>query len=112
MFSSKTPSVFGFVIIRPATSSSTTVPARRDRPSRVSLRLDVLDRVAGDGGGRGIGAVRRIGNQDLLARIAARFEQRADQQDAGQLAMRAGRRLQRHGVHAGDLGERVFEAAP
>ena len=76
------------------------------------VRLDVLDRVAGDRGGGGIGAVRRIGNQNLLARIAALFEQRADQQDAGELAVRAGGGLQRDGVHAGDLGERGFERAP
>ena len=53
---------------------------------------------------RGIGAVRRIRHQNLLARIAARFEQRAHQQDARQFAMRARRGLQRHRVHAGDLG--------
>ena len=58
----------------------------------------------------GIGAVRGIGNQDLLARIAALFEQRADQQDAGQFAVRAGGGLQRDGVHAGDFGQRGFQA--
>ena len=50
------------------------------------------------------------GNQDFLARVAALFEQRANQQDAGEFAVRAGRGLQRDRVHAGDLGERGFQA--
>jgi hypothetical protein len=37
--------------------------------------------------------MRGIGNQDFLARIAALFEQRADQEDAGEFAVRAGRGL-------------------
>ncbi len=82
---------------------------RRHIQHAAFVGADVLDRVAGDGGGGGIGAVRGIGNQDLLARIAALFEQRANQQDAGQLAVRAGRGLQRDGVHAGDLGQRGFQ---
>ena len=53
--------------------------------------------------------MRGIGDQNLLARVAALFEQRADQQDAGQLAMRAGGGLQRDGVHAGDFEQRGFE---
>ena len=78
-----------------------------DRAARV--RADVLHRVAGDGRGGRIGAVRRIGDENLLARIAALFEQRAHQQDAGQLAVRAGRGLQRDRVHAGDLGQDRFQ---
>ena len=74
--------------------------------------LDVLHRVAGHGGGGGIGAVRGIRNQKLLARIALRLKQRADQQDAGELAVRAGGGLQRDGVHAGDFGEHAFRASP
>ena len=75
------------------------------------VRFDVLDRVA-DHRRRGrIGAVRGIGHQDLLARIAARFEQRADQQDAREFAVRAGRRLQRDGVHPGDFSQRRSSAA-
>ena len=76
------------------------------------VRPDILHRVAGDRRGGRIRAVRRIGNQNLLARIAALLEQRANQQDARQLAMRARRRLQRHRVHAGDLGQRLFQRAP
>ena len=71
--------------------------------------LDVLHRVAGDGGGGRIGAVGRIRNQNLLARVAAFFEQRANQQDAGEFAVRSGRGLQRDRVHAGDLGQRRFQ---
>ena len=49
------------------------------------------------------------GNQNLLARVAALFEQRADQQDAGELAVRAGRGLEGDRVHAADFGEGRFE---
>ena len=38
-----------------------------------------------------------------------RLEQRADHQDAGELAVRARGRLQRDRVHAGDFGEHLFE---
>ena len=75
-------------------------------------RFDILHGVSGDGGRGRIGAVRRIGNQNLLARIAALFEQRANQQDAGELAMRARRGLQRDRVHAGNFGEGRFDRAP
>ena len=40
--------------------------------------LDILHRVAGDGRGRRVGAVGRIRNQNLLARVAALLEQCAD----------------------------------
>ncbi len=72
--------------------------------------LDVLHFVSGHGGGGGIGAVRGIGDQELLARIALRLKQRADQQDAGEFAVRAGGGLQRDGVHAGDFGEHALPA--
>ena len=75
----------------------------------VGVRLEVLDLVAADGRGRGIGAVRRVGNENLAARIALRLVPGADQQDAGELAMRAGRRLQRDGVHAGDLEQAALQ---
>ena len=57
----------------------------------------------------GIGAVRRVGNENLLARIALRLVPRARQQDAGELAVRAGRRLQRDRVHAGDLEQAALQ---
>ena len=75
----------------------------------VLVGADVLDHVAGDGGGGGVGAVCGIRNQDLLARVALLLEQRTDEQDAGQLAVRARRRLQRDRIHAGDFEQRRFE---
>ena len=74
--------------------------------------LDILHRVAGHGGGGGIGAVRRIRNQQFLAGIAARFEQRANQQNTGEFTVRAGGRLQRDCVHAGDLARGFFSSVP
>ena len=73
------------------------------------VRGDVDHFVTGHAYGSRIGPVRRIGNDDLLARIPLRFEHRADQQDPGELAVRTGGGLQRHRVHAGDLGQRPFE---
>ena len=73
---------------------------------------NVLHRVAGNGRRGGIGAVRGIRNQDLLARVAAGFEQGANQQDAGQFAMRSGSRLEGDGVHAGDFEQRGLETLP
>ena len=83
---------------------------RADVQDALLARLDVLHRVSRDGRRGGVGAVRRIGNQDFAARVAALFEQRADQQNAGKFAVRARRRLQGHRVHAGDLGQRRFQA--
>ncbi len=73
------------------------------------VRLQILDRVARHGGCGWIRAVRGIGNEDLLAGIALRLEIRANHQDAGQLAMRAGGRLQGDRVHAGDLDQLLAE---
>ena len=69
----------------------------------VRVRLQILDRVADHRRGRRIGAVRGIGNQNFLARIALRLVIGADHQQAGQLAVRAGGGLQRDRVHAGDF---------
>ena len=73
------------------------------------VRLEVFHLVAADGGGGGVGAVGRIGNEDFPARIAARFVPGADEKDAGEFAMRAGRRLQRDGLHAGDFDEAALQ---
>ena len=54
--------------------------------------------------------MRGIGNENLLARVAALLQQGADQQNAGELAVGAGGRLERHGVHAGDLRKRRLDA--
>ena len=75
----------------------------------LGIRLEVFDLVAADGRGCGIGAMRGVGDQDLLARVALRLVPRADEQDAGEFAMRAGRGLQRDGVHAGDLDQAALQ---
>ena len=75
----------------------------------VGVRLEVLDLVAADGRGGRVGAVRRVGNENLAAGIALRLVPRADQQDAGELAMRAGRGLQRDRVHAGDFEQAALQ---
>ena len=75
------------------------------------IRFQVLDRVAAHRGRRRVGAVRGVGDEDLLARIALRLEIGADQQDAGKLAMRAGSGLQGDGVHAGDFDQLLAAAS-
>ena len=56
---------------------------------------------------RRIGAVRRVGHDDFVAlQVAARFVVRHDHGHAGELALRAGHRRQRHAaLHAGDVGQ-------
>ena len=51
-----------------------------------------------------------VGDDHLVAGLAALAMIRADHQQPRQLALRAGGRMQRHGVHAGDLGERGFHS--
>ena len=75
----------------------------------VFVGADVLDHVAGDSGCGGVGAMRGIRNQNLLARVALLRKQSANEQDAGEFAVRAGRGLQRDGVHAGDFEQRGFQ---
>ena len=80
--------------------------------------IDVAARVAGDhhdlhadhaGGGR-IGAVRGGGDQaDLAMRLAARGVIAADRQQPGIFALRAGIRLQRDRVIAGDVAQPLFQ---
>ena len=82
---------------------------RRKIQQALFVRPDVFHHVARDGRRGRVGAVRGVGNQDLLARVALLFEQRADQQDTRQLALRARRRLQRDRIHAGDLQQRGFK---
>ncbi len=77
----------------------------------VRFGLDVFDFIAGDDRGGGIGAVRGIGDQNLLSRIALLLQVRANQQQPGELALRAGGRLQGDGVHAGDFEKALLEQA-
>ncbi len=68
-------------------------------------RGNILHLIAREGGSRRVGAVRALGHQHDLARIAARFERGADAQDAAQLAMRARLGAHRNAVHAGQLDQ-------
>ena len=109
MSGSNRPQVLGLVIITPATSgpSRALSAARSTRPSAVAG--NILDPEAGEGRGRGVGAVGAFGHQHHAARVAARLERRADAQQAAQFAMRA--RLGRHrdAVHAGERDQPVGE---
>ena len=75
----------------------------------VRFGLDVFDLVAGDDGGRGIRSVRGVGNQNFLAGVALFFEVGANQQQAGEFALRARGGLQSDGVHAGDFEEALLQ---
>jgi hypothetical protein len=60
--------------------------------------------------GGGIGAMRRVRHQDLVARVvAARGVIGADHGDAGELALRAGHRRQRDRPHAGHLLQHLLQ---
>src|SRR5205807_1525694 len=56
-----------------------------------------------------VGPVRRVGDHDRGAGLPALREIFADHQEGGQLAVRAGGRLEGHAVHAADLGQVVLE---
>ena len=79
-------------------------------PARVGA--DIFHFVAGDDGGGGIGSVRRIGDQHFLARVAAAGQTGANQQQAGQFALRARGRLQGGGVHAGNFQQALLQRRP
>ena len=67
-------------------------------------RRDFLHRAAAHRRGRGVGAVRGIGHDDLDAReVLARLVVRTNHGHAGKLALRARHRRQRHAAHAGDF---------
>ena len=59
--------------------------------------------------GRGVGAVRRVRDEDGLAGIPLPGQRRADHEDAGELPLRAGRRLERDAGEARQLDERLLE---
>ena len=94
--------------------------ARGLRPHRLHQRIevdialgidrDLFDRAAAHGGGRGIGAMRRRRDDDLVAgQVAPRPMIGADHGDAGELAVRTGHRAERHRRHAGDLLQHVLQ---
>ena len=76
----------------------------------VLVGSDLDDLVAGHRHGRRVGPVGRVGRQHLGPLLAAVLVEGAGQQHAGELAVRAGRRLQRHVRQAGDLRQRVLQA--
>ena len=113
MFSSKTPSVLGLVIIRAAIwpwCAASTVSRWRDvhAAARVGLELDGV--VAGEGGAGGVGAVGAVGDQhDGAMALAALLVMLLDDHQAGDLAVGAGGGLERDAPHAGDLGEILLQ---
>src|SRR4029079_10774383 len=80
-----------------------------DVPARVGL--DGRQLVAGHRHARRVGAVRGVGDDDLAALVALAplGEVGAHQQEAGQLALRAGCGLERHAVEARDLSQRLLQ---
>src|SRR6185312_4204684 len=71
--------------------------------------LEVGDLITDDRGGRGIRPVGGVGDEDLFARVAVGLVEGTGEQDAGELAVRAGGGLEGDGVHAGDFDEALRE---
>ena len=111
MFSSKRPSVDGFVSISPAVCSSTFAAQIVDVDVAARVGLHRRQLVAGHRHARGVRAVRGVGDDDLapLLVLAAVGEVRVHEHQAGDLALRAGRRLERHRVQARHLREDLLE---
>ena len=70
---------------------------------------DAYERVAGHRHARGIGAVRGVGHDHLVALLAAVGEVRACQQEPEELPLGARSGLKRDRIEAGDLGESSLE---
>jgi hypothetical protein len=75
----------------------------------LGVRADLHDLVAGHRHGRGVRAVGGVGREDLVASVAAVLVVGAREQHAGELAMRACRRLQRDVWQASDLAQRLLQ---
>jgi hypothetical protein len=71
--------------------------------------LDLPDRVAADVGRGGIGAVGGIRDEDVFPGVPPGLQGGPDEHHADELAVGAGGRMEREGVHAGDLAEEAFE---
>ena len=72
--------------------------------------LDLLEPVARHRNARRVRSVRRVRGDDRVALLPAVREVRAHEHESGQLALRPGRRLQRHGREPRDLREHPLEA--
>ena len=94
----------------PAVFGPTRLLQRIEIDVAVRQRRNFDDGAAAHRRGRRIRAVRRIGHDDLGAlQIAARAVIRANHRDAGELALRAGHRRQRHALHAGHFLQHLLQ---
>ena len=109
MFSSKRPSVFGLVSIRQAMSSSGLGAQVVDVDAAALVGGELDDLVAGHRHRRGVGAVGGVGGQHLGPLLAPVGVVGAGQQQAGQLAVRAGGRLEADVRQAADLRQRALQ---
>ena len=110
MFGSNRPSVLGLVSIRQATSRVGLRAQVLDVDAAVGVGRDLDDLEAGHRDRRRVGAVRGVGRQHLVARLAAVLVVGARQQHAGELAVRAGGGLQRDVRQTRDLCQRALQA--
>ncbi len=101
------------VIIRPTSfgpcwAISAAEHGQVDVAARIRRHLDHLQ--PRHAGRRRVGAVRRVGDEDhVAAGLAPVVQVFAHDQHAGQLAVRAGRGLERHRGEAGDLGQQLLQ---
>ena len=111
MFSSKRPSVDGFVSISPAVSLVDLAAQVVEVDVAARVGLDGRELEAGHRHARRVRAVRGVGDHDLPARLAlaALVEVGAHQQQARELALAAGGRLEADRVEAGDLAQDLLQ---
>ena len=100
MCRSNSPRVFGFVIIKAATSSPMASASASGWSTPSAPEGTVVTSIAVQRRAGGVRAVGRVGHQHARALVAARLVIGADHHDAGELALGAGRRLERHAIHA------------
>ena len=102
MWRSNTPIVDGLVSMMPAVCGPTAaLSASRSMSPFGSVGIS-LHRAAAHRRGRRVGAVRGVGHDDLDAReVLAGLVVRTNHRHAGELALRARHRRQRHAAHAG-----------
>ena len=111
MCSSKRPSVEGFVSISPAVRSFTFDAQVVEVEVAARVGGDLLQLVARHRHAGGVRPVRGVGGDDRVALVALAevLEVGAHQHQAGQLALRAGGRLERARVEPRDLREDLLQ---